>query len=49
MTRWESMDAIRQFAGAEVEKAVVEPEAAAALVSFDRTVEHYEVLEDASG
>jgi len=48
MTRWESMEAIRRFAGAEVEKAVVEPEAVAALVSFDKTVEHYELLEDVS-
>jgi len=47
LTRWQSMDAIRAFAGAEVVKAVVEPEAVAALVEFDQTVRHYEVLSNA--
>ena len=45
LTRWQSMDAIRAFAGTDVEKAVVEPGAVAALVEFDTTVRHYEVLE----
>jgi heme-degrading monooxygenase HmoA len=40
LTRWQSMDAIRAFAGANIDRAVVEPEAAAALVD----VHHYEVL-----
>lgn len=40
------MDAIRAFAGDDVESAVVEPEAVAALVSFDRTVQHYEVVQE---
>jgi heme-degrading monooxygenase HmoA len=48
LTRWQSMDAIRAFAGEEVESAVVEPEAAAALTGFDRTVQHYEVVEELS-
>jgi heme-degrading monooxygenase HmoA len=43
MTRWVSMDAVRAFAGAQPEKAVVEPEAVAALRRFDATVRHYEV------
>jgi heme-degrading monooxygenase HmoA len=47
LTKWASMDAIRAFAGDEVEKAVVEPQAVAALLSFDRTVQHYEVVEEA--
>jgi len=47
LTRWTSMDAIHGFAGAEVEKAVVEPEAAAALIDFDDRVQHYDVIEDA--
>jgi hypothetical protein len=38
------MDAVRGFAGTDVEKAVVEPGAAAALVEFDTTVRHYEAL-----
>lgn len=45
LTRWASMDAIRRFAGEDVGKAVVEPEAAALLTSFDSTVEHYEIIE----
>jgi hypothetical protein len=40
------MDAIRAFAGTDVEKAVVEPGAAAALIEFDPVVRHYEVVED---
>lgn len=47
LTRWQSMDTIRAFAGTEVEKAVVEPGAAAALVEFDERVRHYEVVETA--
>ncbi|MBA3874045.1 MAG: antibiotic biosynthesis monooxygenase [Anaerolineae bacterium] len=44
MSLWESMDAIRQFAGEQVDQAVVEPEAQAVLRSFDKTVSHHEVL-----
>ena len=46
LTRWDSINAIRAFAGADVEKAVVEPSAEAALESYDAQVRHYEVLED---
>lgn len=46
LTRWASMDAIRAFAGDDVGKAVVEPDAVAALVSFDRTVRHYDVVQE---
>jgi heme-degrading monooxygenase HmoA len=46
LTRWSSMDAIRAFAGADVRKAVVEPAAAAALISFDLAAEHFELLEE---
>ncbi len=46
LTRWASMEAIRAFAGSEVTNAVVEPEAIAALMSFDPTVQHYEVVEE---
>jgi heme-degrading monooxygenase HmoA len=45
LTRWQSMESIRAFAGADVEKAVVEPGAVAALTDFDATVWHYEVIE----
>jgi heme-degrading monooxygenase HmoA len=47
LTQWQSMDAIRGFAGTEVDKAVVEPVAAATLVEFDERVRHYEVVETA--
>jgi heme-degrading monooxygenase HmoA len=48
LTRWQSLDAIRAFAGADMEKAVVEPNAVAALMEFDTTVRHYQVLEEIS-
>lgn len=44
LTLWESMDAIAAFAGNHPELAVVEPEARAALLRFDSTVQHYELL-----
>ena len=43
MTFWESMAAVRRFAGSEPERAVVEPEARAVLSEFDNLVQHYEV------
>ena len=45
-TRWQSIEAIIGFAGHEIEKAVVEPGAIAELLSFDRHVEHYDVIEE---
>ena len=47
LTRWRSLDAIRAFAGADIETAIVEPAAAAALIDFDARVRHYEVVEAA--
>jgi uncharacterized protein YciI/heme-degrading monooxygenase HmoA len=44
LTLWESMEAVRQFAGVEPEKAVVEPEARAILTGFDESVTHFEVV-----
>jgi len=46
LTRWDSLESIRSFAGADTERAVVEPGAAAALIEFDARVCHYEVLEE---
>jgi heme-degrading monooxygenase HmoA len=48
LTRWQSMDAIRAFAGVTVDRAVVEPGAVAALDDFDAGVQHYEVIEEVS-
>ncbi|MBI1879218.1 MAG: antibiotic biosynthesis monooxygenase [Chloroflexi bacterium] len=44
MTMWESMEAVREFADDNPDKAVVEPEARAVLADFDLTVKHYEVV-----
>jgi heme-degrading monooxygenase HmoA len=43
ITLWQSVDAIRGFAGANLEEAVVAAEAASLLTQFDRRVRHYEV------
>jgi heme-degrading monooxygenase HmoA len=45
MTLWDSMDAVRSFAGDNPEAAVVEPEARAVLSDYDNFVRHYEVYE----
>jgi heme-degrading monooxygenase HmoA len=44
LTLWESMEAIRAFAGPEPEQAVVEPAARTALLRYDSLVSHYEVV-----
>ncbi len=41
---WESLDAIRQFAGDDVERAVYYPEDADYLLEREPNVTHYEVL-----
>ena len=46
LTRWTSLDAIRAFAGENLNQAVVEPEAAIALLSYDPTVRHYEIVQE---
>jgi heme-degrading monooxygenase HmoA len=46
LTRWQSIDAIRSFAGNDIAKAIVEPGAVAALLEFDASVRHYDVLEE---
>jgi heme-degrading monooxygenase HmoA len=48
LTRWKSMDAIREFTGSVAEHAVIDPGAMATLDTYDHTVRHYEVLEDLS-
>jgi mannose-6-phosphate isomerase-like protein (cupin superfamily) len=50
VTRWASIDAIRAFAGNDVDVAVVEPEARAVLDDFDAHVRHIELRDgDAFG
>ena len=44
LTLWESMEAVRQFAGEDIETAVVEPEARAVLAEFDTFARHFEVV-----
>ncbi len=48
-TLWDSMDAIRQFAGDQVDTAIVAPAAQPLFRSYDRTVTHYEVVLTAAG
>jgi hypothetical protein len=43
ITFWRSVDAIRSFAGEDLERSVVADEAAALLTQFDRRARHYEV------
>jgi heme-degrading monooxygenase HmoA len=43
-TLWESMDAIRKFAGENVEAAVVAPAAQLFFREFDSTVTHSEIV-----
>jgi heme-degrading monooxygenase HmoA len=44
LTLWESMSAVRKFAGEDCDRAVVEPDARRVLTSFDDFVTHFEVL-----
>ena len=44
MTLWESLDAVRQFAGPDYTKSVIEPKAAALLVRHDNESVHYQCV-----
>ena len=46
ITWWQSLGAVREFAGTDAEEAVVTDEAAAVLTQFDRRVRHYELVEE---
>jgi heme-degrading monooxygenase HmoA len=46
VTEWASMAAIRAFAGDDVSRAVVEPEARACLEAFDERVDHFDLAVD---
>ena len=43
ITLWESRQAIEAFAGRDIGKAIVEPEARAVLAEFDDFASHYDV------
>ena len=45
LTFWNSMDAVRGFAGDQVERAVFYPEDDRFLIERDKTALHYEVIE----
>jgi heme-degrading monooxygenase HmoA len=47
VTKWESSEAIRRFAGASLNSAVVPPEAQAMMIEYDKEVVHYEVVDGA--
>lgn len=44
ITWWRSLDAIRGFAGFDIEVAVVADDAAKLLTRFDRRVRHFELV-----
>jgi heme-degrading monooxygenase HmoA len=44
ITHWDSLDAIRAFAGDDIEAAVVPQKVQSMMVDCDRTVRHYEAL-----
>jgi antibiotic biosynthesis monooxygenase (ABM) superfamily enzyme len=46
ITRFESLESVRAFAGEDYEQAVVEPEARRLFSRFDERSEHYEIVID---
>lgn len=46
LTTWRSLADIAAFAGTDITRAVVEPEAQAVLLEFDEHVRHYRLVED---
>ena len=45
VTRWRSLDAIRKFAGADAEIAVVPENVRQMMLDYDRRVAHYDVVQ----
>ena len=43
MTFWDSLDDIRQFAGADIDVAKIEPRAVELLSDYDRFAQHFEI------
>jgi hypothetical protein len=44
LTLWESIDAVREFAGDEYDTPVIEPEAARRLAHYDDRVSHFDAV-----
>ena len=44
VTEWETMRAIKEFAGEKPELAVVPEKIKAMMVEYDKTVDHYEIV-----
>ena len=44
ITEWQSLESIRQFAGTDLERAVINEEAAKLLTDFDDRVSHFDVV-----
>jgi heme-degrading monooxygenase HmoA len=45
VTVWKSLDAIRSFAGSEVESAVVPEKVQAMMIEYDARARHYELVD----
>jgi heme-degrading monooxygenase HmoA len=45
VTEWASLEAIRRFAGDDVERAVVPPAVREMMLEYDHVVRHYEIVE----
>ncbi|HKD21386.1 MAG TPA: antibiotic biosynthesis monooxygenase [Rhizomicrobium sp.] len=45
LSRWETLESVQAFTGPDVSKSIVEPGGVAALLEFDATAQHYEVIE----
>ena len=45
ISHWASREAIAEFAGADVEVAVVPPNVQSMMIEYDRRARHYEVVE----
>ncbi|MGZ3559337.1 MAG: antibiotic biosynthesis monooxygenase family protein, partial [Thermodesulfobacteriota bacterium] len=48
VTTWQSIEAIRNFAGESATTAVVPPPVQLMMVEYDREVAHYEIVEEYS-
>ena len=44
VTKWDSLTAVRRFAGEDVGRAVIEPAALIVLSEYDTVVRHYELV-----